>query len=93
MCEQFFPLKKAILNYIIECCLDSNDPSFLKKPVKDEDDLPALDKDDAEESDIAVLLQFVENINKDFETYLENKIDDHKIIFPNGKQRCMYNEA
>ena len=44
------------MNYIIDCCLDSNDPSFLKKPNKDEDDPPILDKDEAEESDIAVLL-------------------------------------
>ena len=40
MSEQFFPLKKAILNYITHCCLDSNDPTFLKKPNKEEDEPP-----------------------------------------------------
>lgn len=93
MCEQFFPLKKAILDYIIHCCLDSNDRSFLKKPNKEDDEPPALDQDEAEESDIAILLQFVENINKDYESYLNNEIVNHRIIFQNGKQRWMYDEA
>ena len=93
MCEQFFPLKKAILNYITHCCLDSNDPTFLKKPNKEEDELPSLNQDETEESDIAILLQFVENINKDFESYLNNEIVNHKIYFPNGKEKYMYDEA
>ena len=36
MAEQFFPLKMAILNYVTDCCLDCHDPSFMKKPCKDE---------------------------------------------------------
>ena len=35
----------------------------------------------------------MENINKDFESYLNNEIENHKIIFPNGKERWMYDEA
>ena len=79
MSEQFFPLKKAILNYITHCCLDSNDPSFLKKPNKEEDEPPSLNRDETEESDIAILLQFVENIDKDFESYLNDEVVDQRL--------------
>ena len=34
--KQFFPLKKALLDYVTDCCLDCHDATFLKKPSKDE---------------------------------------------------------
>jgi len=80
---------------VTDCCLDCHDNTFLKKPNKEEEQAPAND-DEAEESDIIVLLKFIENINEDFEAYLNRKIIDYKILTyatPNSKSEKMHNVA
>jgi hypothetical protein len=94
--KQFFPLKSAILNYVTDCCLDCHDNAFLKKPNKDDQDQAPANDDEAEESDIIVLLKFIENINEDFEAYLNRKIIDYKILThakPASKSRYMHDVA
>ena len=64
-----------------DCCLDCHDPNFLKRPNKD-DEGPATKEDENEETDIEVLLKFVENINDDFKSYLNDEIPKYKLINP-----------
>ena len=63
-----------------DCCLDCHDIGFLKKPNKDDQDQAPANDDEAEESDISVLLKFIENINEDFEAYLGRKIVDYEVF-------------
>ena len=44
-----------------------------------------MDTDENEESDILVLLKYVENIKKDIESYLSDSFIDHDISTPTGR--------
>ena len=92
MSGQFFPLKKAILNYVTECFMDSDDPDFLKKPNKEEADAIPLTSEEIEETDIQVLLRFIDNLSVDFQSYLADEIDDNVIIEKTGES-SMFKEA
>jgi hypothetical protein len=77
MAEDFWPLKIAIYNYISHCYIDSQDPNFMKQPgtggaeVEDDDGGEEGSAGQAaDETDIAILLKLVENLNTDFETYI-----------------------
>lgn len=79
-----------------DCCLDCHDSTFLKKPSKDDQELPPANDDEAEESDIVVLLKYIENINDDFEAYLKREIIDYKILThakPSSRSQYMHDVA
>ena len=78
------------MNYVNQCFLDSDDQAFLAKPSDEEnegDDGP--NNEDEEETDIQVLLNLVENLNEDFESYLDGNIVDHEVRLPTGKSQSM----
>lgn len=50
-------------------------------------------EEDRGENDIVTLLKIVEDLNSDFEAYLNDEIVNHELILPTGKKQMMYDLA
>lgn len=78
--HDFWPLKIAMFEYIINCYMNSNDPKFMQQPQEEEnaeEDEPV--ENAVDESDIGLLLQLIEVINHDFEAYLAEQFSVNTI--------------
>jgi hypothetical protein len=90
MSEDFWPLKIAVFNYIINCYMECSDPSFMAKPAEDNQaEEEEVSENVVDDSDVGVLLRLIEILNKDFEDYLENNVRQTKLQMPNGKSISM----
>ena len=74
--------------------MDSQDTGFLQ-PNENEDEASGDEgnEEDRGENDIVVLLKIVEDLNSDFEAYLNDEIVNHEVILPTGKKQMMYDLA
>ena len=93
--RDFWPVKVALLKYVYDAFMDTADASFLQPP-KGDDSFAADDAnggEEAEESEVTILLKIVENLNEDFEAYLNDEIVDHTLHLPTGKTRSMLEVA
>ena len=78
--HDFWPLKIAMFEYIINCYMNSNDPKSMQQPQEEEnaeEDEPV--ENAVDESDIGLLLQLIEVINHDFEAYLAEQFSVNTI--------------
>jgi len=84
------------MEYISHAFLDSGDLGFLTKSAPSAAEVEEDEKkmqDGEEKSDIAVLMEIVENMNTDIESYLNDEIVDHELIYPNRKTGSMFELA
>lgn len=80
MCEDMWPLKIALFDYIINIYMESSDPSFMAKPsAEDEADEEEVAENAVDDSDVGVLLRIIEILNKDYEDYLSNNVKGTKL--------------
>lgn len=91
MAEDFWPLKIAIYNYISHVFIDSSDPNFMKQPGTggggDEEGDSGGEEGSAQasdETDISILLKLVENLNTDFESYINGELKCTRLEMPDG---------
>lgn len=88
-CQDFWPLKHALLDYVVHCFMDTADPNFLIETKDDEEEEEIKQGEDQGESDVQTLLNIVDNLNDDFERYLDDSILDHTLDIPTGKTQSM----
>ena len=60
MSGDFWPLKIAVFEYIIESYFDSADPSFMAKPPEDDEQDDAEKPEGVDESDVGILLMLIQ---------------------------------
>lgn len=83
--ENVWPLKIAVLDYVNQALMDTNDQQFLKPKKEDNEEYGEEEKEDEGETEVQTLLKIVENLNEDFERYLKDEIVDHQILLPTGR--------
>lgn len=86
MSDQFWPLKIAVFEYIINSYMDSPDPTFMGKPtVDDQADEEEMAENAVDESDTGLLLQLINYLIKDYDAYINKEFSPAKLQMPNGK--------
>ena len=87
MADDFWPLKVAVFEYIIQSYFDSSDPTFMAKPIDDEPEVEEdADQNQDDDSDVGVLLKLIEICISDYSNYLEDRVKKTMLEMPNGKK-------
>lgn len=87
MSRDFWPLKIAVFNYITNAYMDSNDPTFMRKPENTgNEETEELTEEQLAATDVNVLLKCIEILNKDIEDHLAGKIRKTKLQYCNGRR-------